>query len=221
MLVGYNCPIHGFVDEACCEGARRVESSEKYVKVPDVRRDPVNYDYECINPEFLKWMAMIGPYAAEKYGSWHQYTGARLVGEKSPMNHIQEHKRAFQMGEPYDHFDKDPRWHLAAIGYNAMMEFFFTSKFGLIKHPLLISPNSASRCICGGAVTEGPKGFCSNCKLPLKAPPPSDLKWLGWMCNECDWRDRSSYFERTDGEPCPQCVRENRNGKILSFYKKV
>jgi hypothetical protein len=100
-----------------------------------VKRAPVDFDYDCINPTFLHWMAKIGPYAAAKYGSWHQYLGARLVGGKSPVNHISGHLKAYKLGEPYDHFDGDLRWHLVAIAYNCMMEFFYHSKWGHIPHP--------------------------------------------------------------------------------------
>lgn len=104
------------------------------------KRIPVNYRFDAINPVFLKWMARIGDYADKKYGAWEQYTQARLVGEKSPINHIYEHLRAYQIGEPYDHFDGDSRWHLVAVAYNAMMEFFYHSRWGHAEHPLRIGP---------------------------------------------------------------------------------
>lgn len=102
------------------------------------KRVPVDYRYDAINPEFLKWMAKIGSYAAEKYGAWEQYRTARLVGEKSPINHIYEHLRQFTMGEPYDHFDRNVKWHLVAIAYNAMMEFYYVTRFGHVPHPLTV-----------------------------------------------------------------------------------
>jgi hypothetical protein len=97
------------------------------------------YRYDALNPTFLKWMAKIGAYAAEKYGSWEQYRDGRLEGEKSPVNHIHEHLRAYVMGEPHDHFDGDVRWHLVAVAYNAMMEFFYCTKWGHVPHPLTVS----------------------------------------------------------------------------------
>lgn len=100
------------------------------------KRVPVDYVYEAINPTFLKWMARIGAYASEKYGAWDQYKHERLVGEKSPINHAYEHLRSYQMGEPYDRFDGDVRWHLVGVAYNAMMEFFYCTKFGHLLHPL-------------------------------------------------------------------------------------
>lgn len=101
------------------------------------KRVPVDFNYEAVNPDFLKRLAMIGSYAAEKYGSWHQYTRARLVGEKSPINHAYEHIRCYVAGEPYDKFDGDPKWHLVAAAYNLMMSYFYDQKFGRIEHPLL------------------------------------------------------------------------------------
>ncbi len=102
-----------------------------------VKRVPVDYRYDCINLTFLKWMAKIGAYATEKYGAWEQYRDARLVGEKSPVNHIYEHLRQFAAGERYDHFDGDVRWHLVAVAYNAMMEFYYVTKYGHVPHPLM------------------------------------------------------------------------------------
>ena len=101
-------------------------------------RVPVDYCYDALNPAFLKMLARIAAYANVKYGSWSQYTKSRLMGEKDPVNHMQEHLRCYVMGEPYDFFDRDPRWHLAAIAYNAMMEFYYHSKWGPEVHPLHI-----------------------------------------------------------------------------------
>jgi hypothetical protein len=103
------------------------------------RRQPVDFLYEAVNPEFLKWMARVGAYGEEKYGAWSQYTRARLVGEKSPVNHIYEHLRQYRLGEPYDHFDGDVRWHLVAIAYNAMMAFYYHSRWGAEPCPLAVS----------------------------------------------------------------------------------
>jgi hypothetical protein len=102
------------------------------------KRVPVDFRYDAINPEFLKCLAKIGAYADEKYGAWHQYTGTRLTGEKSPINYIYEHLRAYVMDEPYDHFDGDTRWHLAAVAYNAMMEFWYHTKWGHMLNPLAV-----------------------------------------------------------------------------------
>lgn len=100
-----------------------------------VKRVPVAFRYDAINPDFLKRLAMIGHYASEKYGSWAQYTNARLTGDKSAFNHIQEHLRAYQMNERYDHFDGDPSWHLVAVAYNAMIEFYYRMKWGALGSP--------------------------------------------------------------------------------------
>ena len=101
-------------------------------------RVPVNYRYDALNPDFIKAMAQIAAYAAEKYGAAEQYTITRLVGEKSPINHIYEHLRQYQIGKPYDHFDGDLRWHLVAASYNAMMEFFYHTKWGHTRSPLVV-----------------------------------------------------------------------------------
>jgi hypothetical protein len=110
--------------------------AHRFPTMEEAKRVPVNYRYDALNPTFLLWMARIGSYATEKYGDWSQYTHSRLVGMHSPVNHIYEHLRSYAEGLPYDHFDKDVRWHLVAVAYNAMMEFFYYGKFGPIEHPL-------------------------------------------------------------------------------------
>jgi hypothetical protein len=135
MVVSYVCPEHGVQQKcACCEAARRVEAVE-----PTVKRVPVDFNYEAVNPGFLKRLAMIGSYAAEKYGSWDQYTAARLTGEKSCINHAYEHLRKYVEGEPYDHFDGHVTWHLVAVAYNCMMEMWYCLKFGHVPHPLTVT----------------------------------------------------------------------------------
>jgi hypothetical protein len=101
----------------------------------EVKRLPVDFNYEALNPTFLKWMAKIPILATEKYGSWHQYMRGRLVDTNSPINHIIEHVREYREGAPYDAFDGDVRWHLVAVAYNAMMEFFYCSKWVAPKNP--------------------------------------------------------------------------------------
>ena len=101
------------------------------------KRNPVEFNYTGLNPTFLKWLAKIPVYTNDKYGSFTQYTKSRLKGEQSPMNHMIEHWRQYISNEPYDHFDGDVRWHLVAIAYNAMMEFYYHSVYGPEQHPLI------------------------------------------------------------------------------------
>ena len=107
-------------------------------KQPTVKRVPVDHDYTALNWDFIKAMAWIPLYAAEKYGSWQQYRDARLRGEKSPINHAIEHLRMYIAGEPYDKRDGHVRYHLAAAGYNIMMEWYYLARFGHEAHPLVV-----------------------------------------------------------------------------------
>ncbi len=100
------------------------------------KRDPVDFRYDALNWDFIKMLAQIASYASGKYGSAEQYKHSRLEGEKSPFNHIQEHMRQyFFEGVDHDHFG-DPRFHLAAIAYNAMMEYYYHTHFGMSKSVL-------------------------------------------------------------------------------------
>lgn len=96
---------------------------------PKVKRVPVSFLWSKLNWDYLKMLAEIAQYAEGKYGSAEQYTNARLENQASPVNHIYEHLRQYQAGEEHDRFG-DPRYHLAAIGYNAMMEFFYHTAWG-------------------------------------------------------------------------------------------
>jgi hypothetical protein len=94
------------------------------------KRIPVDFDYASVHPQFLKGLARIAGYAAEKYGTWHQYLGTRLVGDKSPVNHAYDHIRAYREQEVYERLDGHPRWHLVAAAYNLMMAFVYDERFG-------------------------------------------------------------------------------------------
>jgi hypothetical protein len=90
------------------------------------KRDPVGYRYDILDVEFLELMAKIAAYGAKKYGdlNWHK---SRLDGEKGPMNHLMNHYKMYMNMEPYDHGEvtDSPACHLAAIAFNAMMEFYY------------------------------------------------------------------------------------------------
>jgi dATP/dGTP diphosphohydrolase len=88
-------------------------------------RDPIKERYDALLPEFLEAMALIGGHAVEKYKKWDNYMLSRLEGDQSPVNHIMKHLTEFRANRPYDKFDGSRRWHLVAIAYNAMMEFWY------------------------------------------------------------------------------------------------
>ena len=148
-------------------------------KPEEAKRVPVDFRYDAINPAFLKRMAQLAGYAAQKYGSWEQYRTTRLTGEKSPFNHIFEHLRQYQAQERYDHFDGDPKWHLVAVAYNAMMEFYYHAKFGPEVHPLHIEPVptrtvvcSKKCCACMGVAVPGCRCECHDVGDPGWQPMP-------------------------------------------------
>jgi len=97
---------------------------------PKVKRLPVDTIFTALNPEFMRRLAKIASYASEKYGSWEQYTRARLDGEKSCISHAIDHVMHYQAGDRYDHFDGATEWHLVAAAYNLMMQFYYHSVFG-------------------------------------------------------------------------------------------
>lgn len=104
-----------------------------------VTRVPVKFDFTGLNWDFIQLMAEIVPYADAKYTSFAQYALKRLTGQASPLNHVFAHGKQFIMGEPYDHFDGKPERHLAAIAYNAMMEYLYVQIFGYVVSPISIA----------------------------------------------------------------------------------
>lgn len=85
-------------------------------------------------PEFLEAMNDIGRYGHQKYGesSFHYRAtigdSSRGTIERTKSEAIRDHASAhFQMhvdGIPHDHFGT-MRHQLAAVAFNAMMEFYF------------------------------------------------------------------------------------------------
>jgi len=130
------------------EAADRVviRDGEIFIRVPSevpvksAKRQPVDHQTHRLNWQFIILMGKIAHYAAEKYGSVEQYTDSRLEGEKSPINHIIGHIADYCARKPHDKFG-DLKMQLAAIAYNAMMEFWYlehggpTVPEGLYKEP--------------------------------------------------------------------------------------
>jgi len=93
----------------------------------EVKREEVGFKFQFLNWDFLRDMARICKYAEEKYGSTDQYCDGPLEGDKAPTNHICDHLADYLTGKPHDKFG-DRRFHLVAIAYNAMMEYFYLSR---------------------------------------------------------------------------------------------
>lgn len=91
-------------------------------------------NYEQLDSAFLETMNDIGRYGFEKYGDasfqFGRKTGNRERGEgprKSSagiIQHAKEHGDMYLRNELHDHF-KTRKHQLAAIAFNAMMEFYF------------------------------------------------------------------------------------------------
>ncbi len=102
---------------------------EKLMEKELAKRDEVSVRYDILDPDFLELMAKIADYGAKKYGelNWQK---SRLVKDKGPINHIYKHLRAFRKKIIYDHpeLGEGIEIHLAAIAFNAMMEFYWIMK---------------------------------------------------------------------------------------------
>lgn len=90
------------------------------------KRDMRGIRYDILDPDFEEMLAKIAHFGAVKYGdfNWHK---SRLTGDQGPMNHIRKHYKSYMKSEPYDHpeLGEDRKIHLAAIAFNAMMEYWY------------------------------------------------------------------------------------------------
>ena len=118
------------LDQKTCDcGVYGPYSSLNIVGKKEATRVTRNIRYDIIDPEFLELMAKIADYGAKKYGNF-DWQLSHLEGDKSPINHIYKHLKSFRMKEPYDHpeLGEGIELHLAAIAFNAMMEFYWVLK---------------------------------------------------------------------------------------------
>lgn len=96
---------------------------------PKVKRLPVDHMTANLYWPFIIMMGKIAMYAQTKYGAVEQYADGRLVGEKSPINHIAGHISEYVQRKPHDKFG-NLQMQLAAIAYNAMMECVYLDQGG-------------------------------------------------------------------------------------------
>jgi hypothetical protein len=104
----------------------KIEPKTKIEQVETAKRDAVSYRYDILDWDFIELMAKIASYGATKYGDYN-WKRSRLTGEKGAMNHLMNHYRLYQIGRSYDHKEvgTNKSIHLAAIAFNAMMEYFY------------------------------------------------------------------------------------------------
>lgn len=92
----------------------------------EAKRDPSGVRYDILDPNFLHALAMLASIGAKKYGdlNWQK---SKLKGDKSCVNHIHSHLGSYQMELAYDHLElgNNKKYHLIAIAFNAMMEFWY------------------------------------------------------------------------------------------------
>lgn len=125
--------IHNFVDAEFMDD--KVEMVNISTDIEVAKRNPTNLRYDILDPTFLEAMAAIADYGAKVYGdfNWHK---SRLTGNKGPVNHIMKHLMQYQLSIEYDHPEievsskagagvAERRMHLAAIAFNAMMEWYY------------------------------------------------------------------------------------------------
>lgn len=114
--------------------AQKVES--KYIlpldqpePIKGAKRNPVDYLFQALDWNFIKALGQLAKYGADKYDdkdgtiNWKK---SPLQRDKSPINHMVNHTTEYILGNK--HPLGSPKWHLVAIAFNAMMEFFWYEK---------------------------------------------------------------------------------------------
>lgn len=102
--------------------------------IPKATRISVNYNFAKLHWPFWKAIAIMGHYGTEKYDKGQEtpnYQISKLTGEKSAINHLSNHLLEYTLGNK--HPLGDSRWHLVAIAFNAMIEFFWYEKEGPVE----------------------------------------------------------------------------------------
>lgn len=125
-----NCRNYGLefvkftVEDVVEVEAKKVES----VTMPT--RVPVNYNFQSLYWSFIKHMAIVGKWGGDKRGESGignpTYMNAPYLGDKSPLNHMAHHMTEYILNKP--HTLGSTKWHLVAIAFNAMIEFFWFEK---------------------------------------------------------------------------------------------
>jgi hypothetical protein len=85
-------------------------------------------EYAFLDRNFLKAMNDIGRHGHEKYGDDPLAMTERKPGQRwtpdSILDHAKQHADSYRGGIPHDHF-QTRKHQLAAVAFNAMMEFYF------------------------------------------------------------------------------------------------
>ena len=98
----------------------------EHMKKDSATRFPVDFRFDILDPEFILTLSKIGNHGAKKYGDFN-YQKSRLTGINGAVNHMYHHLHKYQTNKLYDHEDvgTERKYHLAAIAFNAMMEFWY------------------------------------------------------------------------------------------------
>lgn len=89
-----------------------------------------------LDMDFIKIMNALGEYGSQKHGD-QSFQARRIRGDSREgydrmktselARHAREHFDAYMRGEVHDHFG-DLDFQLAAVAFNAMMEFYYLRK---------------------------------------------------------------------------------------------
>jgi len=98
-------------------------------KKEDPKRKEVDYLFTCLDWNFIKALGQLGKSgqkSQEDEGNIPNYQKVRRTGDKSNINHLINHITSYICKEPHPLGSR--KWHLVAIAFNAMMEFFWVNK---------------------------------------------------------------------------------------------
>ena len=106
------------------------DEAESNYSPDQTKRKSVDYLFTCLDWNFIKDLAKLGHWSGirrkENMNLKPGYMENRYTGDKSPINHMINHTTEYICGN--EHPLGSPKWHLVAIAFNAMMEFFWYDK---------------------------------------------------------------------------------------------
>lgn len=119
---------HGILDVCGMESEGEVMGSDPQSYLLDLHEKNLTQlfdeEFELLDREFINEMVYLGKAGCRQHDddTWKEPTRPK----RSPVNHMAGHLWQYTSGHKHDLGDR--RYHLVAIAYNAMMEFYWMTR---------------------------------------------------------------------------------------------
>lgn len=124
---------------SCAKSLTSISIKDSKLVKGTAKRESVGYLFTVLDWNFIKALAQLAKHGSDKYDDPNDpvpnYQKGVLTRDKSPINHLCNHLTSYQLREPHDHLGS-PKWHLVAIAFNAMIEFFHFKELEFKHHKI-------------------------------------------------------------------------------------